>query len=121
MDDPARATYLRWSFFAPSVVEPGVMAKAMKWEYRAGSAGFGEHESMLNTIESAISDGPWILGEQFTMADLILGGTMRYLLRFKMLEDRESFVAYVDRLSARPALQASAAINEAVMKEQGLV
>src|SRR5262249_14362831 len=27
VDDPNRAAYLRWSFFAPSVVEPGAMAK----------------------------------------------------------------------------------------------
>src|SRR3954466_4878985 len=27
VDDPKRATFLRWSFFAPSVIEPGAMAK----------------------------------------------------------------------------------------------
>ena len=30
--DPKRGTYLRWSFFAPSVIEPGIAAKAGKWE-----------------------------------------------------------------------------------------
>ena len=27
LDAPERGTYLRWSFFAPSVIEPGSMAK----------------------------------------------------------------------------------------------
>jgi len=31
VDDPARGTYLRWSFFAPSVIEPGAMAKSKGW------------------------------------------------------------------------------------------
>src|SRR4051812_40656249 len=26
LDDPKRGSYLRWSFFAPSVIEPGSMA-----------------------------------------------------------------------------------------------
>src|SRR3712207_2565316 len=30
IEDPARGTYLRWSFFPPSVVEPGVAAKSGK-------------------------------------------------------------------------------------------
>src|SRR5580698_5063574 len=34
VDDPARATYLRWSFFAPSVIEPGAMAKHQGWTFR---------------------------------------------------------------------------------------
>src|SRR5688500_9094211 len=41
VDDPARATYLRWSFFSPSVVEPGAMAKMQNWTFKEGQAGWG--------------------------------------------------------------------------------
>ena len=34
VDDPARATYLRWSLFAPLVIEPGAMAKHQGWTFR---------------------------------------------------------------------------------------
>src|SRR5690606_13571847 len=119
-DDPARGAYLRWSLFAPSVIEPGSMAKAGGWEYRAGAAGWGTHEAMLATMEAAIGEGPWLLGERFTMADVIFGGTVRYMLRFQMLDACESFVAYAARLDARPASIAAAEINDAIAKEHGL-
>lgn len=119
-DDPARGPYLRWSLFAPSVIEPGSMAKAGGWEYRAGAAGWGTHEAMLATMEAAIGEGPWLLGERFTMADVIFGGTVRYMLRFGMLEARPTFTGYAERLAARPALQASEARNAAIAAEQGL-
>ena len=115
LDDPARGTYLRWCFYAPSVVEPGCMAKASGWAFRPGSAGFGTYEEMLETLEAAIGDGPWLLGERFTMADVVLGGTVRFMLTFKMLEPRPAFTAYVDRLNARPASQRANAVNAEVL------
>jgi glutathione S-transferase len=120
LDDPARGTYLRWSFFAPSVIEPGCMAQAAKWEYRPSHAGWGAYEQMLGTIEKAIGEGPWLLGETFTMADVIFGGTVRYMLQFGMIEKRASFEAYADRLGARPAAKAAQARNAAIIAERGL-
>lgn len=120
-DDPARGTYLRWSLFAPSVIEPGSLAKASGWDFRPGNAGWGDHEAMLSTIEAALSKGDWLLGDRFTMADVIFGGTLRYMLRFKMIEPREAFVAYAERLGARPAAKRSEARNYAVAVERGLV
>lgn len=119
-DAPERAGYLRWSFFAPSVIEPGCLAHASKWEYRASSAGFGKYDEMLDTISAAIGEGPWLLGDQFTMADLVFGGTVRYLMMFGMLDERPEFAAYVERLSARPASQKARAINERIAEERGL-
>lgn len=119
-DDPARGTYLRWSCFAPSVIEPGAYAHGAKWEYRAAQAGWGEYDNMLDTIEHAIGSGPWLLGERFTMADVIFGGTLRFMLRFKMVDPRPVFVDYSERLSARPAAQAAQARNDAIVEERGL-
>jgi glutathione S-transferase len=120
LDDPRRGTYFRWSLFAPSVIEPGSMAKMAKWEFKPGQAGWGDYETMLGAIEKAIGDGPFVLGEQFTMADVIFGGTLRYMLTFKMVEPRPAFTAYAERLAARPALQRAEAKNAAIAAEHGL-
>lgn len=120
VEDPQRGAYLRWICFAPAVIEPGAYAKGANWEYRASQAGWGEYENMLNAVESALGNGPWILGERFTMADVIFGGTVRYMLRFKMLEPRPVFLEYVERLSARPASKIAEAKNAAQAKERGL-
>jgi glutathione S-transferase len=120
LDDPARGTYLRWSFFAPSVVEPGSMAKMSGWDVKPGQAGWGTHEAMVAGMEAAIGKGPWILGDRFSMADVVFGGTLRYMLRFGMAEQRPAFVAYADRLGERPALQRADAKNAAIIAERGL-
>jgi glutathione S-transferase len=120
VDDPARGTYLRWSLFAPSVIEPGVMAKLAKWEFKAAQAGWGSYDDMLVAIESAVAKGPFLLGQTFSMADVIFGGTLRYMLSFNMLEARPVFSAYAERLAARPALQRAEARNAAIRKERGL-
>jgi glutathione S-transferase len=120
LDDPKRATYLRWSLFAPSVIEPGSLAKLSKWEFKPGQAGWGDHESMIRAMESALEGRDYILGSEFSMADVIFGGTLRYMLRFNMIEPRPLFTAYAERLGQRPALQRADARNAAVMKERGL-
>lgn len=120
LDDPARGTYLRWSLFAPSVVEPGSMAKAAGWEYREGAAGWGSHDAMLAAMESALAGRTFILGDTFSMADVIFGGTLRFMVTFDMIERRPSFTAYIERLEARPALQRATARNAAIAEEHGL-
>lgn len=120
LDDPRRGTYLRWSFFAPGVVEPAVMAKASGWEVKEVSAGWGSYASMIAAAESAVAKGPFLLGEDFSMADVVFGGMLRFLMDFKQIERRPLFTAYVERLDARPAYQRADARNQAMRKQLGL-
>jgi glutathione S-transferase len=102
------------------VIEPGALAKRSAWDFKPSQAGWGDYDSMLATIESAIDGREFILGDTFSIADVVFGGTLRYLLRFQMLEPRPLFTAYVDRLSKRPAAQRADARNAAVIAEHGL-
>lgn len=115
LDDPARGTYLRWCFLPSVVIEPGCMARAAKWEFRPGQAGWGTWEEMLETIEVGIGDGPWLLGERFTMADVVLGATLRWMLQFEMIDPRPTFLGYAGRLAARPAFVRATARNLAAL------
>jgi len=119
-DDPARGPYLRWSLFAPSVIEPGALAKIASWDYKPSQAGWGTYDTMLTTMEHAIGKGPYLLGERFTMADIIFGGTVRFMLEFNLVEARPSFVAYAERLGARPAFQRAHEVNASVVRAHDL-
>lgn len=119
-DDPTRGSYLRWSLFAPSVVEPGSLAKAAGWDYKPGQAGWGTHDAMLDAMESALRKGDFILGDRFSMADVIFGGTLRFMLRFGMIEARPTFTEYAERIGARPACLAAESKNGAIASEHGL-
>lgn len=120
LDDPARGTYLRWSLFAPSVIEPGAMAKGAGWAFKPGQAGWGDYETMVATMEDAVSQGDFLLGDRFTMADVIFGATLRYMMRFNMIAATRAFTAYSERLAARPTLQRAEARNMAIAAEHGL-
>lgn len=120
LDDPARGTYFRWSLFAPSVIEPGSMAKQSNWDFKPGTAGWGEYDSMVRTMELALEGRDFLLGNEFAMADVVFGGTLRYMLQFKMLEARPSFTAYVDRIGQRPAAQRADTKNAEIAAAHGL-
>jgi glutathione S-transferase len=120
VDDPARATYLRWSLFAPSVIEPGAMAKHQGWTFRDSNAGWGSYDAMLAAMESAVAGRDFILGDDFSIADTIFGGTVRYMTMFKLIEARPALTAYADRLAIRPAFQRAEARNAAVREAHGL-
>lgn len=120
LDAPERGAYYRWSLFAPSVIEPGALARRSGWDFKPSQAGWGTYDAMLDTMESAVRDREFLLGDTFSMADIIFGGTVRYMLRFDMLEPRPALVAYGERLGARPAAQRADARNARVIEERGL-
>ena len=45
------------------------------------------------------------MGNRFTAADVVIGSGLRWGMMFKLLPERPEFVAYVGRLSERPALK----------------
>jgi glutathione S-transferase len=120
VDDPKRGTYLRWSLFAPSVIEPGAIAKGEGWAFKDSRVGWGSYETMLTAMEKAVTGGDFLLGDAFSMADVIFGGTIRFMLLFKMIEERPAFTAYAERLAARPALQRADETNKRIAAEHGL-
>lgn len=120
VDDPRRGTYLRWSFYAPSVIEPGSMARAQKWDFKSSQAGWGDYDAMIAAISGAVAKGPFLLGEMFSMADVIFGGTLRYMTMFGMMKPTPEIAAYLEKINARPALKRADEKNQAIMKEHDL-
>ncbi|MCJ7599063.1 MAG: glutathione S-transferase family protein [Methyloceanibacter sp.] len=114
--DPNRGVYLKWLFFAPSCIEPAVTDRAFprKEEPRRGMLGYGDFDTVMDVVAKAVEPGPYLMGEQFTAADVVVGSQLRWGMMFDLLPKRPEFVAYVMRLEQRPALQ------HAVAKDQEL-
>jgi glutathione S-transferase len=105
--DPRRGVYLKWLFFGPSCIEPAIMDRAFprKEEARRSALGYGDVDTVIDVVAKAVTKGPYLMGEQFTAADVVIGAGLRWGMLFKLLPERPEFTAYVGRLSARPALQ----------------
>jgi glutathione S-transferase len=105
--DPRRGPYLKWLFFGPSCIEPAMVDRAFprKEEARRAALGYGDFGTVINVVADAVARGPYILGEQFTAADVVIGSTLRFGMLFKLLPERPEFTTYTGRLAQRPALQ----------------
>ena len=77
---------------------------------------------ILRTLaaQGAIAKGPFLLGDRFSMADVVFGGTLRFMVTFKQIEPTPAFSAYIERLDQRPAFQRAEARNQSMRKELGL-
>jgi glutathione S-transferase len=109
--DSRRGPYLKWLFFGPSCIEPAMMDRAFprKEEARRAALGYGDFDTVIKVVTDAVARGPYILGEQFTAADVVIGSTLRFGMLFKLLPEQPEFTAYTGRLAQRPALLRSEA------------
>ena len=104
--DPLRAKYLQWLFFSPSCIEPALMQLFAKFEIPPSTAAWGSASQVFDALDGALQKGPWILGDKFSAADIMIGSGLNFAVRiFKMVPPRPSFDAYIDRCTARPAFQ----------------
>ena len=104
---PRRGVYLKWLFFGPSVIEPAMTDRAFprKENPRASALGWRDFDTVLDIVTKALTPGPYLMGEQFTAADVVIGSGLRYGMMFKLIPERKEFTDYVARLTARPAAQ----------------
>ena len=112
--DPRRGVYLKWLFFGPSCIEPAIADRAFPRaeEPRRGMLGYGDFDTVMNVLANAVAKDPYLMGEQFTAADVVLGSTLRWGMMFNLLPKQPEFVDYVARLEARPALQRATALDQ---------
>ena len=104
--DPLRAKYLYWLFFSPGCVEPAMVQLGSKLEMNPVAAGWGDAQRVFDVLDQTLEKGPWLLGEAFSAADVMIGSGLNYAVRlFKMAPPRPSFDRYLDRCAARPAFQ----------------
>jgi glutathione S-transferase len=116
-----RGPYYRWLFYGAGPVESAAMAKAMGFvvpEDRKGMAGFGSMEDVLKTLEYAVSQGEYLVGDSFTAADLYLGAHIDWGMQFKTIEKRPAFERYAARIVNRPAAVRAREIDDALMPKK---
>ncbi len=112
-----RGPYYRWiSFMGP--LEQAMMSKHGGVTPEPMSAGFGSVEDVTNALDDVIGDRDFIVGDYFTMADLLVSAYIGWYLQFKLLDPRESFVRFARLHAQRPAALRANEIDDALMPKQ---
>lgn len=113
--DPLRGPYLRWIAFQGSCFEPAIMDVYMKREPAPRSTSpFADPATAIRTILDRIAEGPYVLGERYSAADVLWGVSLDWITRFGLLERTPALAAYLDRVTTRPAFRRVAEANAAI-------
>jgi glutathione S-transferase len=114
---PERAAFLQWLHFAESTAFPPVGIVVWLSRYRAGADGealladaLERARSGFDFLERELGEKRFLLGEEFSAADIMMGFTLLAAQSVGALDDRHPKVkVYLQRLLERPALQKVAA------------
>jgi glutathione S-transferase len=118
--DGEKADYYRWFFYAAGPVEAAVSNQAMGWvppPERERMFGYGNFDRVVTVLDDLLSGRDYVCGERFTAADVYLGSQIMFPMQFGMLEKRDSFVRYAERLQQRDAYKRANAIDEKIIAE----
>lgn len=101
LDARERGTYLTWIAYYSATMGPAVAARFRGWDTESPT-GFGTVEDMEAFLAKTLEAHPYIVGDKFTAADILVGGAVRFF-KDSFLSSKPCYDEYVARLDARPA------------------
>jgi glutathione S-transferase len=119
--DPLRGPYYRWMFFAAGPIDGAIVAHAMGHQVppeRRPMSGWGSMDSVMGAIETALSNGDYLLGDRFSAADVYFGAHLGWGTQFGAMERTPAIEAYVARTQGRPAAKRAKEIDDSLMPAQ---
>jgi glutathione S-transferase len=120
LGDKRRGPYFRWMFFAAGPMEGAMAARglgvAVKPEQKR-MVGWGDQADLMNGLETALRGRDFVLGDEFSAADVYFGSHIGWGMQFGAVERRPIFEAYDQRLQNRPAAIRAREIDDKLAAE----
>jgi glutathione S-transferase len=114
--DPRRGDYLRWIAYYGSCFEPAVVDVSMKREPPPPSMSpYGTFDQMFKVVLDRLEQGPYLLGDQFSVADVLWGNALAWMTMFKLVPALPVVDAYVKRTMERPAKERATQIDAEIL------
>jgi glutathione S-transferase len=108
--DPRRGDYLTWLAWYAAALEPAMFA-GFGNELEGSPAKQRGYDLVVRRLESALSKGPYLMGEQFSGADLLVGSAIGWARQ--VFPSSDLLDTYAARCKARPAAQRAAQLDDA--------
>ncbi|MEO9601211.1 glutathione S-transferase family protein [Parasphingorhabdus sp.] len=115
-----QADYYRWMFFAAGPLESAITNRSLGFEIapdKEMTAGYGSYDRVVDVLDTKFQVDDYVCGSRFTMADVYVGAQITWGTQFGTLPQRDSFLAYVKRLTNRDAYIAAKAIDDTLITE----
>lgn len=110
---PGRGAYLSWLFYYHGVMEPVLLLDYAKLSHPAFHAAIRDSATMFERLTEALEKGPWLLGDQYSAADLLCSGPFQWVSEF--MPESPLIRDWVRRCAERPAAQRTAARDRAAL------
>ncbi len=95
--DAKRGSYLSWMVYSGGVLEPVLVADFAGFEHPALTGTFRGKAEMGASLETALKQGPFLLGDELTLADVLLASPFQWAPQF--MPDIPKVKAWVERVS----------------------
>jgi glutathione S-transferase len=118
LGDRRRGAYYRWMFFGAGPLEAAVTNKALGFEVppeRRRMAGYGSLDAVVDALDRALGESPYLAGERFSAADVYVGSQIGWGLIFGTLEKRPAFERYWQQIGTRPAALRAKELDDALV------
>ena len=99
-DAPQRGPLRTWMFWATGELEPALWSK-ISGGVDADPYARSRYDAAVTRLHEALWEGPWLMGDRFTVADVLIGGAVAWAREH--LPESPLLDAYIARLAARPA------------------
>jgi glutathione S-transferase len=100
--ETGRGAYLTWLCYYTGVVEPSLTAKFLKIQHIHGTFGWAPFDDVIGYLTGALASQPYLLGERFSAVDVLIGGSLSFLMG-RVVPESDVFKSYVGRITNRPA------------------
>lgn len=110
---PQRGAFLSWLAYYGNVMEPvflGLFAGITAPAYHSVFRGPAEVTAALS---GALTQGPWLLGDRYTAADLLISGVFAWAP--EMIPDVPAIKDWIARCQARPSVARTLALDAGIM------
>lgn len=102
-----RPQLLQWLWYAPTTLYSAMGAAWVGDDAAKAAAKAKVNKQHLAFIARELGEKPFILGDDFTLADVFLGYELSGLNYLKWLDEYPKIVAYVDRVNERPSFKSA--------------
>ena len=103
--DPKRGEYLSWLAYRTGVMEPAFMERRFAIKHVYGAMGWAPPEEVEEVLNATLAKKKYFLGDEFSAADVMLGGGIHFMLLFKMMAETTVLKEYTARIIDRPAFK----------------
>jgi glutathione S-transferase len=101
--DPLRGPYLSWLAYYSGVMEPAWTMQFLKIDVPRGAPGWPPAPEVMDFTFGTLAKGPYILGDKFSAADVLIGTTFAMFMGGPTLPKTPLLEAYVQRVIGRPS------------------